>query len=164
MNICTSYTSILKQFNEYIAVNNTEDLLSGLYGASIRLVFHDAGEVLLSSKTDKLGPDGCLSQSSDNAGLIESTSEVQFILEPIWQTVCDKISRADFWVLFAKLVIEQADNTHVIKIPFQFGRKDNVACDYGVGRLPNAQLGTDAIQKTFVQQMGLTLDDAGFYY
>ena len=110
---------------------------------------------------DKNGPDGCLSATSANAGLIESTSLVTTVMEPIWQKHCATISRADFWVLFAKLAVERADPTNTIRIPFQYGRKDNYNCSTGENRLPGAQLGLTAISHVFVTQMGLTMNDAG---
>jgi hypothetical protein len=71
--------------------------LSHFLGASLRLAFHDAGEVDLAT-TDSFGSDGCLSTlERDSAGLLEEDSPVFTSIEPLWQTVCDKISRADFW-------------------------------------------------------------------
>ena len=50
------------------------------------------------TKTDSFGSDGCLSTlERDSAGLLEDDSPVFTSIEPLWQTVCDKISRADFW-------------------------------------------------------------------
>lgn len=83
--------------------------------------------------------------------------------EAIWQDHCDSISRADFWALLGKIVVERADPTNSISIAYQFGRKDNAQCDAGANRLPNAQLGEDMFQQVFVNQMGLTLNDAGNY-
>ena len=139
--------------------------LSDLYGKAVRLAFHDAGEVDLTKPTDTMGPDGCLSSSGDNAGLVEPTSPVVTILEPIWQQYCDKISRADFWALFAKLVVEYTAKTATdsISINYQYGRKDKTNCEAGSGRLPNAQDGLNAINQVFVKQMGLTIDDAGMF-
>lgn len=131
-----------------------------LYGVAVRLAFHDAGEVYVSS-SDSLGPDGCLSSVSDNAGLIESTSLVYTTLEPIWQQYCDLITRADFWALFAKLAVEGSDPTGAISINYQYGRKDVNNCQSGAGRLPDALEGLDEIERVFVTQMALTLDDAG---
>eukprot|EP00604_Paraphysomonas_vestita_P001143 CAMPEP_0174819978 /NCGR_PEP_ID=MMETSP1107-20130205/3510_1 /TAXON_ID=36770 /ORGANISM="Paraphysomonas vestita, Strain GFlagA" /LENGTH=618 /DNA_ID=CAMNT_0016034441 /DNA_START=429 /DNA_END=2285 /DNA_ORIENTATION=+ len=132
---------------------------SQLYGAAVRLAFHDAGEYD-QNWVDELGSDGCLSNFTDNAGLIEPNGIVYTIIESFWQDVCDKISRADFWVLFAKIVIEEADPTHKISIPFHYGRIDATTCDMGAGRLPGAQFGIDVFQRVFVSQMGLTLHDA----
>jgi len=123
------------------------------------LAFHDAGEADIIT-TDSMGPDGCLSSSSDNAGLIESTSEVFTVLEPIWQNYCDKISRADFWALVAIIAIQQSEPTKTIVLPFQYGRKDNLNCNAGAGRLPSPQLGISMLNTVFVNQMGLTLTDA----
>ena len=137
--------------------------MADLFGKSVRLAFHDAGEIDLTNPTDTMGPDGCMSSSPDNAGLVEPTSPVVAVMEPIWQHYCDKISRADFWVLFAKLVVEYTAKTSTdsISINYQYGRKDKTSCEAGSGRLPNAQDGIKAINQVFVKQMGLTLNDAG---
>jgi hypothetical protein len=42
----------------------------------------DAGEANIYVANDMMGPDGCLSSSSDNAGLVEPTSTVWTIIEP----------------------------------------------------------------------------------
>jgi len=136
-------------------------ILSDILGQSVRLAFHDAGEIDIRSTTDTLGPDGCLSQTAANAGLIESTSQVLLTLEPMWQSVCDKISRADFWALFAKLSVEYAaGGLSNINIPYQYGRVDKRTCPVPVDRLPNSQQGISMIQTVFGSQMGLTLTDA----
>ena len=128
----------------------------------MRLAFHDAGEFDLNA-SDLFGPDGCLAQVADSAGLIEANSLVNTFVEPIWQSVCDRISRADFWVLFGKLVLEKAATVSPIFINYQFGRKDNVACNAGAGRLPNAQGDLGEFQRVFVNQMGLTLNNGGMF-
>jgi catalase (peroxidase I) len=119
-----------------------------------------SGEVDL-TKTDLMGPDGCISNTADNAGLLVAPSHVATTFENIWQKYCDTISRADFWALLGKIVVEKADPTHTINIPYQYGRRDNAQCAAGAGRLPNAQLGATMLQQVFVTQMGLTLSDAG---
>ena len=132
--------------------------LAHFYGASLRLAFHDAGEVDI-TKTDLLGPDGCLQTiNTDNAGLIEIASPVFATIEPMWQQVCDKITRADFWALLGKAVVEKSAGAG-ISINYQYGRKDNAVCTAGAGRLPSAQGGSSTISQVFVTQMGLTLDD-----
>lgn len=108
-----------------------------------------------------MGPDGCLSSTSSNSGLIEENSLVSTTFEAIWQDHCDSISRADFWALLGKLVVERADPTRTINIDYHFGRKDSAQCADGANRLPNPQLGEDMFQQVFVKQMGLTLGDAG---
>jgi catalase (peroxidase I) len=87
-------------------------------------------------------------------------SLVNTVLEPIWQANCDKISRADFWVLFAILSIQAAEPTNTISFKYQYGRKDTTSCNAGAGRLPSAQGGFGSLYKFFVQQMGLTMADA----
>eukprot|EP01034_Spumella_vulgaris_P021863 gene21863-27938_t len=134
--------------------------LSTLYGAAVRLAFHDAGEANMASSSDMMGPDGCLSTSGDNAGLVESDSIVYTTFEPVWQGLCGKISRADFWVLLAKLCLETAEPTDVLSIPFQFGRIDATSCSAGADRLPSALGDLTEYRQVFVTQMGLTLADA----
>lgn len=157
-NICQVYSITLNSFQSYISNLNLMEK-SQLYGAAVRLAFHDAGKYD-QFWIDEFGPDGCLSKFPENAGLIEPDGIVNTIIESMWQNVCDKISRADFWVLFAKLVIEEADPTHKISIPFHYGRIDAQTCDGGAFRLPGGQLGIDEFQRVFVFQMGLTLHDA----
>ena len=92
---CAAYKAINANFDT-LAPSDVFGL-SHFLGASLRLAFHDAGEVDL-TKTDSFGPDGCLSNvDRDSAGLLEDDSPVFTSIEPLWQTVCDKISRADFW-------------------------------------------------------------------
>ena len=152
----TALPSVVNSFT------NTIDL-AHFYGASLRLAFHDAGEVDI-TKTDLLGPDGCLQNvNTDNAGLLEITSPVFATIEPLWQQVCDQITRADFWALLGKAVVEKAAGKvagkNAISINYQFGRKDNAVCSAGAGRLPSAQGGSSTIQQVFVTQMGLTMND-----
>ncbi|CAN0018192.1 unnamed protein product, partial [Ectocarpus fasciculatus] len=132
-----------------------------LFGASLRVCFHDAGEVLVSDPTDRQGPDGCLQTvNMDNEGLVELDEEVNAILEPIWQEHCDKISRGDFWAFWGKLVVEFAASSPV-SVDFYFGRVDRTDCSGGAGRLPqDSSQGMVDIQRVFVDQMGLTLEDA----
>ena len=102
-----------------------------------------------------------MSDDPESKGLLEAESLVNSLLDPIWQEYCDSISRADFWVLIGKLVVEKAA---LINIPYQYGRKDNLECSAGKGRLPSAQQGFEGdngIIQVFVKRMGLTLDDAG---
>lgn len=139
-------------------------VLSHLFGTTVRIAFHDSGEVDINT-SDLYGPDGCLSTDTNiSNGMTEADSPILTILEPIWQDNCDLISRGDFWALFAKKIVEYSDNTSTIHINYQYGRKNNVGgCDGGSGRLPNAQLGTFANHQTFVKQMGLTANDSGNY-
>ena len=158
--ICNAYSTVKSAYLSVLpSVNNTL-ARAALFGPVVRLAFHDAGEVDLTAVIDLLGPDGCLANVADSAGLLEPTSVVQTVLEPIWQTVCDKISRADFWVLFGQLVLETAASAP-IKINYQYGRRDNYVCDGGAGRLPSGQGDLTEVSRVFVDQMGLNVTDAG---
>ena len=160
-SVCNSYSNIKLKLQSLIQSHiNDGAYLSDLFGRAVRITFHDAVEVNVHDPTDKMGPDGCFSAHSDNAGLGEDDSKIVTVLEPIWQQFCDKISRADFWVLFAKLVIEMSEPTGKISIPFQYGRKDTTDCSVGFGRTPDAEGGNQTLYDTFVEQMGLTMNDA----
>lgn len=132
---------------------------SDLYAQAMRLAFHDAGEVDVHKCYDNFGSDGCLS-SQGSAGLIEKEAFSNVFIEPIWQSICDRISRADFWALFGTIAVERAAR-FAISLTFQYGRRDNVHCEGGAGRLPSAQGGLEELQRIFVDQMGLTMSDAG---
>jgi len=155
-----TFNSIKKDFYNQLPPADDEFELCDALAQSLRLSFHDAGEADVTS-TDTLGPDGCISDSSDSNGLLEPTSYVTTLLEPIWQKYCDKISRADFWALIGKLATEYSEPTKFIKIPYQYGRIDNRDCSAGSGRLPNAQSGLSEVSRVFVKQMGLTMNDGG---
>lgn len=133
---------------------------STILGAATRVIFHDSGEFDQNSD-DNLGPDGCLSDGSDSLGLIEFNSPIFTVIETLWLKWCDRMSRADFWVLFANLMLEDADPTRTMKFPFHWGRTDNMQCNHGAGRLPLAQFGIEEVVRVFVDQLGMTLEDGG---
>ena len=165
---CSVFQSIKEHFYESVnRVIESNDIwaLSDIYAQPLRLVFHDAGEVDLTNPYDFMGSDGCLSDDPGSKGLLEIESLVYSLLDPLWQHYCDSISRADFWVLIGKFAVEKAalpDGN--IKIPYYYGRKDNLGCSAGRGRLPDAQHGFEGrngIDEVFVKRMGLTREDAG---
>lgn len=158
--VCQAYATVRQAFQSILPPPSDRMGRSQLFGKAVRLIFHDAGEVDVRSPSDTMGPDGCLSDTAANAGLLGDSSIVMTVLEPIWQSVCDKISRGDFWVLFAKLVLSEASSDQ-LSIAFQYGRRDAVACGAGADRLPGGQAGLDGIGQIFVAQMGLSMDEAG---
>jgi hypothetical protein len=153
--------NVLKPDFESIMANAGLLERSSIFGAALRSVFHDAGEIDLTKPEDTMGPDGCLSDGTDSVGLIEFDSPVFTVIEPLWLKWCDKISRADFWVLFAKLVVQFADPTGQFPIEFEYGRVDTNNCNAGSGRLPLSNFGLAESERVFVQQMGLTMDEGG---
>ena len=159
--------------------------VANILGSAARLAFHDAGEVDITT-TDKFGSDGCLSDSGPNSGLQEVNTVAMTIIEPLWQKYCDKISRADFWVLFAKIALESGlpggrfdqyvggvlglppaatlgENVNpYLDLPFQYGRIDAVGnCNAGSGRLPGHQPGLGEFERVYVRNMGLHVRDGG---
>ena len=158
--------------------------VANILGNAARLAFHDAGEVDIRT-ADKFGSDGCLSDSGPNSGLKEVNTVAMTIIEPLWQKYCDKISRADFWVLFAKIALESGlpggrfdkfvaffippiplepgvNPNSYLNLPFQYGRIDAVGnCDAGANRLPGHQPGLSEFKRVYVDDMGLTVRDGG---
>lgn len=63
--------------------------------------------------------------------------------------------------MFALMVVQYTAAPSPINIKYQFGRKDSHSCNAGNGRLPGAQNGLKNIYQVFVNQLGLTMSDAG---
>ena len=157
--ICSAHENIHSAMDYLLDTGTLQR--SDLYAQAARLAFHDAGEVDVRTSRckDDFGPDGCLS-SQGSAGLIEKEAFSNVFIEPIWQSICDRISRADFWALFGTIAVERAAR-HAISLTYQYGRGDKVHCEGGAGRLPSAQGGLEELKRIFVDQMGLTMNDAG---
>ena len=158
---CSIRTSVARDLDALLATASNLQK-ARIFGSALRLVFHDAAEISTDA-ADKLGADGCLSQSAENFGLVEATSLVATVIEPLWQKNCATgISRADFWVLFAKLCAERsaALGGATVTVPFYFGRKDNKgSCNIASSRHPDALSGAFATTTTFFNKMGLSVDD-----
>jgi hypothetical protein len=162
--ICEAFGNIASSFQTLVNQAPFDQGVprSDLFGQSLRYVFHDAGETLDPSASDGLRSDGCLSDTADNAGIIEDDSVIESVFDPIWQDNCHLISRADFFVLMGILVMSEADPTGTIadNIGFQFGRIDTQQCAVSEARLPSAQGGLNELNRVFVTNMGLTMSDA----
>ena len=162
--ICAAYASVEAAYKNAVASQPNQQALANLLGASLRMAFHDAVDLDL-TQPDLMGADGCIGDSQGSAGLVEpDTSPIYTVMEPIYQANCDKINRADFFVLFAKFVVEKSEPTGYIQLPFQYGRRETQDCSAGgagIGRDPDAQDGFAAIKQAFITQMGLSYTDAG---
>jgi len=130
---------------------------SNILGKALRLAFHDMGEIDIRTK-DMLGPDGCLSNTDENAGLLAGTI-VDELFEPIYQQNCRLISKADFWALLGWLAVSIGSNGEA-SIQYQYGRKDAATCPVPSPRLPGGQFGHEKVKEYFLEQLGLTLEDA----
>ena len=136
--------------------NRNNDALGDLVGVVLRLSFHDAVE-FDRNQADALGVDGCVDLNHpDNNGLAPVIATLNEAHAPF----CNIISRADFWVLAAKVAVESTSVEPGYTLPFRFGRRDAATCSYPGGRLPGAELGIEEIERVFVGQMGLTVRDA----
>eukprot|EP00035_Acanthoeca_spectabilis_P010521 m.186045 g.186045 ORF g.186045 m.186045 type:complete len:419 (+) comp15046_c0_seq2:172-1428(+) len=126
-------------------------------GATVRLTFHDAGEIDIRTSSDNLGVDGCVDLGqADNNGLATVIGQLDTLRAPF----CHLISKADFWVLAGKVAVERRATVAGYTVPFRFGRTDAADCNYSGGRLPSAEGGVAEITRVFVDQMGLTFRDA----
>ena len=153
-NVLSSFTALLPAAGASIAGDFTR---SNILAKAVRLAFHDAGEMDVRT-SDLLGPDGCLSNDADNAGLLVGTI-VDQLFEPIFQQNCNLISRADYWALLGWLAVNIASGS-AASIKYQYGRKDAVTCPLPATRLPSAQMGGNGVGQYFQSQLGLTLTDA----
>ena len=159
--ICTAYQNVRASFTALMpdagASIDGDFTRSKILGKALRLAFHDAGEIDIRTK-DKLGPDGCLSDTGKNAGLLSGTI-VDTLFEPIFQENKDLISRADFWALLGWLAVSLGSNG-AASIYYQYGRKDAECCPVPSSRLPGGQTGHEQLKDYFLKQLGLTLEDA----
>lgn len=96
-------------------------------------------------------------RSADNAGILKPDSLVYTFIEPLWQSMCDKINRVDVWALFGKRVVELGKPTGQVGIPFYFGRRSNAQCDDGARRLSKAQFSLSELHRVFKNQIGLSV-------
>jgi hypothetical protein len=126
-------------------------------GAAVRLTFHDAAEIDITSTADNLGVDGCVDfTQSGNNGLSEVVGQLETLRTPY----CHLISRADWWVLAGKVAVELRATVNGYTVPFRYGRTDATDCSNAAGRLPSAEGGVEEINRVFVTQMGLDFRDA----
>ena len=107
-----------------------DDFKTAVLGEILRLVFSDAAEYDRRAPHDSFGPDGCLSNTSRNKGLLESGRFTTTFIEDAWQDHCESISRADFWVMVGNIALEFSDPTGVMlsNLQYAFGRRDNQEC------------------------------------
>ena len=163
IDVCTVWESLKVEWDAKVDSfpnKDTDIKFLDMIGSFLRLVFHDAGE-FDQNTSDLLGADGCLAIVADNAGLLEEDSPVFTIAEVWWQNfACTKMSRADFWTMVGNLLIRKVGAVLTNPI-FDYGRSDQLECSAGDHRLPEAQGGMNVLNRVFVNQMGLTLDDAG---
>jgi len=140
-------------------------------GCVLRMAGHDFMDYDKASNTG--GSDGCTDLNFiDNKGLEACliSGEHDYALATIYEKYCSSISLADFLVVAAEGVMlhtrENALNEnpaakHVdFKSRFQFGRQTSTECPNSAIRLPDPEHGCEAVEKTFVQQMGLTWREA----
>lgn len=146
-----------------------------IVGGIVRLAFHDA--VGAAGPNRRFGPNGCLDlTTSANNGLADIIALLDNIQASSQYGAL--LSRADFWVLAATLVLEltstlAADfepdlfdpaatpnpmdlNAMPLKVPFYTGRIDQPSCPGDGNLLPGANFNWGQIQELFTGRVGMT--------
>lgn len=114
---CSAYKAIKTRFLKSIKDISINEK-TNIFAIAIRLVFHDAAEIDITLPNDLLGPDGCISNNNANNGLTEANSIVNTLLNPLWLPLCGKVSRADFWVMIAKLSVMKNSNIKLHRLEY----------------------------------------------
>eukprot|EP00729_Bicosta_minor_P008873 gene8873-25639_t len=132
-----------------------KEVLADVAGGFLRLAFHDACGYDQEAD-DSFGPDGCFVGPNVNPG----NAGLEFVAEDVdklWAPYCATISRADFWVLAAKVAVEYTSGGNT-SFTFRYGRTTAKSCEYeGSNRLPAATAGLADSKRVFQKQMGLTI-------
>eukprot|EP00730_Choanoeca_flexa_P013544 TRINITY_DN5440_c0_g1_i1.p1 TRINITY_DN5440_c0_g1~~TRINITY_DN5440_c0_g1_i1.p1 ORF type:complete len:159 (+),score=17.89 TRINITY_DN5440_c0_g1_i1:260-736(+) len=89
-------------------------------------------------------------------------------IDELWQDVCSRFSRTDFYALFSIAVLENVLNNGnpnmQISLPFQAGRTDRAECGYRefdeleLSRLPTAAT-FDEVERVMMTQLGFNLEE-----
>jgi len=140
-------------------------------GCLVRLVGHDIMDFDPALQTG--GADGCIDfEDHDNNGLkgclLEAVSEpdsTNVSLELMWQDYCTEVSVADYFVIVAEALMEatvpeafRADFGSKLESQFRFGRETQATCSPGL--LPNPGESCDAVEKNFINNLGLTWEES----
>lgn len=146
-----------------------------IVGGIVRLAFHDA--VGAAGPNRRFGPNGCLDLStSANNGLADIIALLDTVQAASQYGAL--LSRADFWVLSATLVLELTStlasdympdlfdpaatpnpmdkNVAPLKVPFFTGRIDQPTCPGDGNFLPGANFNWGQIQGVFTARVGMT--------
>ena len=146
-----------------------------IVGGIVRLAFHDA--VGAAGPNRRFGPNGCLDLTTSAN---DNLADIIALLDAIQakSKFGAMLSRADFWVLAATLVLEltstlAADyepdlfnpaatpnpmdkNTTPLVVPFLTGRVDQATCPGDADYLPGANFNWGQIQGVFTTRVGMT--------
>jgi len=134
-------------------------------GCVLRLAGHD----FMDFDGEKGGADGCLDFSDqDNAGLQACLNQGEHgvRLQTVYSEFCHFVSIADFIVMSAEAVMSATRDLYIKDTQkseervdfakhFRFGRKTTASCSPNTP-MPNPEDGCAAVQRTFLDQMGLT--------
>jgi hypothetical protein len=129
-------------------------------GCVLRMAGHD----FMDYAGGQGGSDACTDMNDpDNGGLVACLKEGEHgaSLLHAYQSNCGGVSLADFLVIAAEAVMTfLADQSVNFKDQFRFGRTTATECEFARGRLPNPEEGCAAVERTFVDALGLDWDGA----
>lgn len=140
-------------------------------GCVLRVAGHDFMDYDKASNSG--GSDGCTDLNFvDNKGLDACliSGDRDYALVMIYEKYCSTVSLADFLVIAAEGVMLHTRENEITANPlatkmdfksrFRFGRETSKKCPDSAIRLPDPEHGCEAVEKTFVKQMGLTWREA----
>jgi len=107
------------------------------------------------------GSDGCINfNDPDNAGLPNCIRE--FDVATAYESVCDRVSLADFVVIAGEAVMARTATSYnskdknapgslakLYRDQFKHGRKTNLGCNNPVGLMPSPELGCNGLKAIF---------------
>lgn len=153
--VAESVVALLKSLSPTCDTSNCEQ--ADWAGCVLRMAGHD----FMDFKDGKGGSDGCTDMShADNKGLPECLSEGEHgvSLLQAYEQHCTTVSLADFLVIAAEAIMasSRAQADLDFKPTFRFGRTTSTSCEGAAHLLPNPLDSCGAVERTFVQNMGLS--------
>lgn len=135
-------------------------------GCVLRMAGHDFMD--FDAAAGSGGSDACTDMNNaDNAGLTAclAAGEHGYSLVEAYEQFCDRVSLADFLVIAAEGIMTATRQSVVDEDPtapmlqfadkFKYGRTTVASCPHAAHMLPNPENGCDAVQTTFIDNMGL---------
>ena len=162
-------TSVLTQYEEMAKTSGDAGKVSDearMAGCLLRFAGHDLMDYRKGDNDGNVGgSDGCIDFSTgDNAGLENCLKHAK--IPEAYAKHCDKVSLADFTVIAAEAVMGRTSPTYVATDPFAetsllntfrenflAGRETANTCPWSVDRMPDAELGVDAMKEVFVDHV-----------
>eukprot|EP00448_Togula_jolla_P008042 CAMPEP_0170597046 /NCGR_PEP_ID=MMETSP0224-20130122/15487_1 /TAXON_ID=285029 /ORGANISM="Togula jolla, Strain CCCM 725" /LENGTH=636 /DNA_ID=CAMNT_0010921469 /DNA_START=64 /DNA_END=1971 /DNA_ORIENTATION=+ len=153
--------------------NSADCEIADFSGCLLRMAGHDFMD-FNGTGDGRGGADGCTDMDDeDNGGLAECLYKGEFdhnkvSLNDAYQLFCHKVSLADFIVIAAEAVMEHLAHGEAKQVfhdgfrhNFKFGRETAFeGCQFSVGVLPNPADSCNAVERVYVENMGLTWSES----